>query len=262
LKQEAIKTALRVVDASERLNVLREYLQVAVLRSLHESQTFKSLSFVGGTALRFLHGLPRFSEDLDFSLEAPTEYQPESWLGKVKRDLERQGFDAELSWNEMKTVQVAWIKLSGILEEAGIAARKGQKLSIKLEMDTCPPAGAVLESSIVHRHIMFAVRHHDLSSLFAGKVRAIVTQPLTKGRDWYDLLWYRSRKDPVEPNPVLLKSSLAQAGMQYHGDWRQLLWSKLEILDVDTVRADVEPFLEHNADTMLLSRENLEKSLA
>jgi len=49
-------------------------------------------------------------------------------------------------------------------------------------------------------------------------VRAIVARLFVKGLDWYDLLWYRSRKEPVEPNPVLLKTSLAQAGMQYHGD--------------------------------------------
>jgi hypothetical protein len=92
-------------------------------------------------------------------------------------------------------------------------------------------------------------------------VRAIVARLFVKGWDWYDLLWYRSRKEPVEPNSVLLSSSLAQAGMQYHGDWRQLLWGKLETLDVNKVRDDVETFLEHHADAKLITRENLAKLL-
>ena len=69
MKEEAIAIAGEESDPSRRLNVLREYLQACILRSLHESEGFVQLSFVGGTALRFLYNLPRFSEDLDFTLE-------------------------------------------------------------------------------------------------------------------------------------------------------------------------------------------------
>ncbi len=261
MRQEAVRSALRFENATDRLNVLREYLQASTLRSLHESQSFKSISFVGGTALRFLHELPRFSEDLDFSLEATANYQPELWLQKIKRDLEFQGFTIEVTWNDRKTVHVAWIKLSGILEETGIAARQGQKLAIKLEIDTHPPAGAVMQTSMVHRHIMFAIRHHDLPSLMAGKVRAIITRPFVKGRDWYDLLWYCSHRERVEPNQELLTSALQQVGISYDGDWRKLLRNQLSRLQLAEVLADVEPFLEHRQDALLLTRDNLEQVL-
>jgi predicted nucleotidyltransferase component of viral defense system len=89
-----------VSDAGLKMNLLREYLQAFTLRSFHESKVFRCLSFVGGTALRFLHGLSRFSEDLDFSLEDAEGYDPKAWLKKIKRDLAFAGFDASVTWND------------------------------------------------------------------------------------------------------------------------------------------------------------------
>ena len=50
---------------------LREILQEIVLLGLYDSGFFNHAAFYGGTALRILHKLPRFSEDLDFSLLEP-----------------------------------------------------------------------------------------------------------------------------------------------------------------------------------------------
>ncbi len=60
MKEEAMRLIRDHTDQSKVLNLLREYLQAYVLRSLYESEAFNSLAFVGGTALRFLHNLPRF----------------------------------------------------------------------------------------------------------------------------------------------------------------------------------------------------------
>ena len=87
MKEQAIDLVQIVQAPAEKLNILREYLQAFVMRSLHESEAFACLSFVGGTALRFVYDLPRFSEDLDFSLEEPTGYDPLQWLKKLKRDM-------------------------------------------------------------------------------------------------------------------------------------------------------------------------------
>lgn len=69
-------------DPGRALNRLREYLQVFVLRSFHESEAFRPLAFVGGTALHFLHGLPRFSQHLDFSLVVGEGYEGKEWAAK------------------------------------------------------------------------------------------------------------------------------------------------------------------------------------
>jgi predicted nucleotidyltransferase component of viral defense system len=100
VKSDALRLAESAPDPVAAGNLIREYVQASILRSLHESRAFESLSFVGGTALRFLYNLPRFSEDLDFSLETPERYAPENWLKKLKRDLGFQGFDATISLNE------------------------------------------------------------------------------------------------------------------------------------------------------------------
>lgn len=74
MKDHALALTEKATDRGQALNTLREYLQALVLRSFYESEAFRNLAFVGGTALRFLHGLPRFSEDLDFSLVSPAGY--------------------------------------------------------------------------------------------------------------------------------------------------------------------------------------------
>ena len=264
MKEQALKIAENVDDPNEKLNRLREYLQAFVLRSLHESEAFQCLSFVGGTALRFLHGLPRFSEDLDFSLEKTLNYEPEKWLNKLKRDLIFAGFDPTLTWNDRKTVHTGWVRLAGLLQEAGLAPLPAQKLSIKLEIDTRPPPGAGLESRAVNRYFLMALQHHDLPSLMAGKLHALCIRKYTKGRDWYDLLWYRSLSPPVSPNLSLLQAALDQTEKTRTWPaetWREVLLKRLEALDWNTVRNDTAPFLERPADRDLLTREYLAKAI-
>ena len=92
MKEQALALAQAAANRGQALNSLREYLQALVLRSFHEAEAFRCVAFVGGTALRFLHGLPRFSEDLDFSLVSPDGYAGQAWMAKVKRDLVLAGF--------------------------------------------------------------------------------------------------------------------------------------------------------------------------
>ena len=92
MKEQALTLVRGVTDPGQALNRLREYLQALVLRSFHESEAFRPLAFVGGTAHRFLYGLPRFSEDLDFSLVSADGYAGKKWMAKVKRDLTLAGF--------------------------------------------------------------------------------------------------------------------------------------------------------------------------
>ena len=258
MKDRALALANESSDPNEKMNRLREYVQASCLRSLHESGAFSSLSFVGGTALRFLYQLPRFSEDLGLSLEDKTAYKPEQWLAKLKRDLQFAGFTSEISWHPDKTVQSAWIRIEGLLAEARIVSRPSQKLSIKLEIDTNPPAGAETETRLVNRHFLFALRHHSLPCLMAGKIRALLTRPWTKGRDWYDLIWYCARIPPVHPAESFLFSSLAQ-GDHFHNlsdfSWKTALVEKLDGIDEKAMIADVEPFLERPADKDLLSKD-------
>jgi len=260
VKDEALALVATSQDPGQKLNLLREYLQAFVLRSLSESEAFSQLSFVGGTALRFLHGLPRFSEDLDFSLERTAGYEPIKWLDKLKRDLALSGFVAELRWDDRRVVHSAWIRFSGLLQEAGLTPAPNQKLSIKLEIDSRPPSGAILIKSVVNRHMLFVLQYHDLPSLMSGKIHALITRSYTKGRDWYDLLWYRSRRPPVEPNLMLLENALRQTQETAvdAGPWQRQVLEKLATIDEQQMIDDVRPFLERAEDLRLMKRAHLE----
>ncbi len=264
MREQAVALAQNVESPAEKLNILREYLQAFVMRSLHESEAYICLSFVGGTALRFAFELPRFSEDLDFSLENPAGYEPVRWMGKLKRDMTLAGFDTALSWNDRKTVHTAWIKVAGLLNDAGLSAMANQNLSIKLEIDSRPPAGAESVRTVINRHMMFAVRHHSLPSLMAGKIHALTTRKYSKGRDWYDLLWYLSRRPSTEPNLVLLQNALDQtqgAGKFRAVNWREMLFENVQVMDFSKLLQDVEPFLERPQDARLLTAPHIQSLL-
>jgi hypothetical protein len=265
MKDEALSIIRDESDPAVKLNLLREYIQFKVLRSLHESEAFVNLAFVGGTALRFLFNLPRFSEDLDFSVEEKENYCPEKWMRKVKRDLELSGFNTVLKWNGGGTVHKAWIRIPELLKEAGLAAIENQNLSIKLEIDTRPPPGARIEKTLVTRQRIISLQHYDLPSLMAGKIHALITRKYGKGRDWYDLLWYRGRRPPIEPNQVLLQNAFDQTqgkGAFKATDWKMGILRRLDGLDCHTLKEDILPFLEHPEDAKLFSEENFRSLLS
>jgi hypothetical protein len=265
MKEEALAIVRDVTDPARKLNLLREYLQALVLRSLHESEAFLYLAFVGGTALRFVHNLPRFSEDMDFALEATAGYRARDWMTKVKNDLTLSGMDTTVNWNEKGTVHKAWIRIGGILADAGLSSLPAQKLSIKLEIDTRPPAGAVCQRTLVDRHRLLALQHYTLPSLMAGKAHALITRKYPKGRDWYDLLWYLARQPRVTPNLTQLRNALDQTqgkGVADAQQWRKAIASRLDEIDCNVLANDVQPFLERPDEASLLTRDTFLAALA
>jgi hypothetical protein len=138
-------------------------------------------------------------------------------------------------------------------------------LAVKIEVDTNPPQGAVLATTVVRRFVVLQLQHHDPASLLAGKLHAILQRPFTKGRDLYDLLWYLSDPAWPQPNLVLLNNALAQShwtGEKMTAEnWKQQVWLKLQGLDWKTVAEDVRPFVEPGFDVNLLSQANFERVL-
>jgi hypothetical protein len=247
--------------------LVREYLQARVLESLQDTGVFLRWAFVGGTALRFLFSLPRFSEDLDFSLIKEGEDAGFSTaLTEVKRALSLEGYRIEIKVNEQKSVASAWIRFPGLPHELGISPHPAQILSIKVETDTRPPAGAGIATSIVRRHVTLNLCHHDKPSLLAGKLHAVLSREWTKGRDLYDLVWYLADRTWPAPNLVLLNAALTQTGWKgpamTAGNWRDELRHRLETMNWKRARADVQPFLEREHDITLVTQETFSRLLA
>ncbi|MBM4387650.1 MAG: nucleotidyl transferase AbiEii/AbiGii toxin family protein, partial [Deltaproteobacteria bacterium] len=123
MKDYLIELVSNTRGDAAKLNVMREYIQIVVLRTIFERGRFAQLTFVGGTALRFIFGLPRFSEDLDFSLTAPTGYDFERMLTEIKRSFQDAGYSLSIRYKKEKTVNTAMLKFPELMFLAGLSHR-------------------------------------------------------------------------------------------------------------------------------------------
>ena len=244
-----------------KMNTMREYLQAYLLRILYDQGFFRTSAFLGGTALRFLYQIPRFSEDLDFSRVQLSQNSLGDLMKIIQQELTLAGYTTSISYKDVKTVQSAMIRYEKLLYETGLSPILSQKFSIKLEIDTHPPQGAVLQTEIVNRYFPLAFLSHDLASLFAGKINALLTRRYTKGRDFFDLGWYLSRWKELVPNLELLHNGLQQSGyskeMPTLQNWRHFLYQIVEQANWEKIKQDVENFLENPSDLAIFSKENL-----
>ena len=246
LKEKMKELATR----AEKYNALREHLQLLILRIIDEKGFFQNMAFVGGTALRILYDLKRFSEDLDFCLVNKTNFFFEKLLNDIKRELDLQGLEVEVVGKDKKTVAATFIKFNKLLHELNLSFHKDQNLTIKLEIDQNPPKGFKTELSVINKLFLIAINHYDLPSLFASKLHALLCRKYQKGRDYYDLIWYVGRR--IEPNFTLLNAAIEQT--EHHSlnlnrvNLKQTLKKRIEESDFDRLRQDIQPFLVDPAE--------------
>ena len=232
-------------------HVAREFLQVRLLEGLQDAGDTPNVAFHGGTALRLLFMTPRFSEDLVFTLTPTGGELDFVALGRsLTNDLSKEGYDVEIAVKTSTVVQEAFVRFRGLLYEMGVSPLRDETMMIKLEVDTNPPEGAVLTTSRIPRPYGANVRvlHHDQSSLFAGKIAAVLTREWVKGRDVFDLVWYASNTAWPAPNLAMLNAAVLQSGWSgpevTADNWRRLAWERLSRdADWETVRSDVERFV-------------------
>lgn len=241
---------------------VREYLQMRILQSLQSAGAMIPLAFHGGTALRVLYQMPRYSEDLDFALERQVEqYDFRKYLAAIQRDLTAETYDVEIRLNERRVVHSAFIRFRGLFHRLGLSPHETEILAIKLEIDTNPPSQATLDTTLVQHHVAVHLQHHDQASLLAGKLHALLQREYVKGRDWYDLYWYLSQPQWASPNIAMLNSALTQSGWE-KGDvtannWRGYVLERLDPLDWTQTVADVQRFLMNQEDIIAFKKETI-----
>jgi predicted nucleotidyltransferase component of viral defense system len=238
----------------EEEQATKEILQEVALYSLWRAGFFDVAAFQGGTSLRILHKLPRFSEDLDFILKEPnTDFEWSGYLDQLLDGLQEFGLQSEaLDKSQMdQRVKKALLKDNSVTNQLNLAfyrGRPGQKLNIKLEIDVEPPKGSGFEYSYLDFPLDFEVCHQDLSSNFSLKIHALLCRPYLKGRDWYDFNWYV--KQNIQPNLTHLQAALIQYGpwegqeIKIDSDWlNHILLEKVATIDWSEAVRDVERFL-------------------
>jgi predicted nucleotidyltransferase component of viral defense system len=227
------------------------------LKIFFDRGIYKNLAFVGGTALRFLFGLRRFSEDLDFSLVRKPGYNFDEFIAKTIYELKKAGFSVDIKKSTEGSVQSAFLKFNELLYLLGLSELKSQKLSIKLEVDSNPPPGWKTGLSLVSKHFVFTVTHFDLPSLFAAKLHACLFRQYLKGRDFYDLLWYLGKN--IIPNFELLNNAIEQTQHEKLNlskeNYKDFLREHLSQIDFTAARKDVERFIEDKNELKLLNKE-------
>ena len=259
---------------NDYINALREILQEVALLGLWRSKFFEKGAFYGGTALRILYGLDRFSEDIDFSLLEPLDaFELTSYTTFLQKEIKGFGFEVHVERIDkaiQTPVQSAFLKANtrnqlltietgeDILHEVP----KGQNLKIKLEVDSDPPPGFATHTRYLLQPIPFSVRAFVLPDLFAGKMHAILCRrwkSRVKGRDWYDLVWYAA--DHPELHLHHLEQRMRQTG-HWRGDaplsskkFKDLLANTVKHLDIDQARKEVEPFIKNPENLSIWSRE-------
>jgi predicted nucleotidyltransferase component of viral defense system len=268
---EAIQQLLKryaFQSISDEEAALREIAQEIVLLGLWRAKFFEHAAFYGGTALRILHGLDRFSEDLDFSLLASdTSFRLEPTFDFITSECEAFGFEIKVeAIDKIKdsAVRSAFVKGQTqkhlILIGSHRRVQRNRLLKVKFEVDTDPPSFARTEARFLFQPVPFSVLAYDESSLLAGKIHALLYrrwQNRVKGRDWYDWVWLIARG--VKVNLAHLEARMRQSGNLTRQALtltalRELIHDRIDSLDIDAAKEDVRPFLRDTRVTDAWSR--------
>ncbi|OGT31084.1 MAG: hypothetical protein A3E87_04160 [Gammaproteobacteria bacterium RIFCSPHIGHO2_12_FULL_35_23] len=199
----------------EEENALKEILQEIALFALSTTDFFTKALFQGGTSLRILYQLPRFSEDLDFLLKKPDKnFQWKKYIEIMKKVFILYGIEPEIidRGKESKTIHKLFIKDNSIgkILNLNFHHHINRKFLIKFEIDTNPPAGSKEEIKYLDFPIDYAIIAQDLPSNFAGKCHAILCREYVKSRDWFDFSWYVAKGTSI--NFKFLENALNQSG--------------------------------------------------
>ena len=241
----------------EMENFIREHLQVRALQLLFQSKFGGAFSFMGGTCLRICYDLKRYSEDLDFALDGDKRgYHFTELIDFVQKELQLVGFSLNTNVHEEKTVQKAFLRFQNLYSHFGLKSVKpNQKIHIKIEVDThpIPLKKEERESFFVARSgEIFPILKHTLPTLFAGKIIAILFRPYARGRDYYDLIWYLSRKTPL--NFRYLKAGAQGAKLENGLEVVHALKKKMSEVKPEIILRDMGRFLEDPIESSWISQ--------
>jgi len=277
-----------ISDPDMALKALREILQELILFTLYQGNFFNSAVFYGGTALRILHSLDRFSEDLDFALRPGINGFSFSLFQKsileglqnfsihVSFDIRKDEVSPQgIAESHVRTGPINTI-LSVEVDEKNRALRSlaqrfpsNQTIKIKLEVDTGPCRSFNEETFFPLYPVPFPLRAMTLSSMFAGKMHALLCRSWgnrVKGRDWYDCLWFLKKKIPIDL--AFLEDKLRHSGhwVEAHPlrieNFTALYLEKVENLDVEAAKKDVRVFLSGTPQVISSWSKDLFRSLA
>lgn len=272
---EKMLSRYKITTKGDAENALKEIVQEIALLGLQRANFFERAAFYGGTALRILYSLPRYSEDLDFTLLKPeANFSLKPYFSAVEKELQSFGFEVTIDSvekeNAASEIESAFIKANTRIHLLKIEAfnafaknaQREAKLKIKFEVDTEPAVDFKTETRFLINPIPFPVISLQRPDLFAGKLHALLYRQWgnrIKGRDFYDYIWYLQNGTPVRLSYLrekAIQSGHARAGELVNlKDLKFALLKRFATIDFEAAKKDVAPFIRDQAELAIWSRD-------
>ena len=259
----------------ERENAIKEIMQEIVLSGLSHGGFFEKAAFYGGTCLRIFHGLNRFSEDLDFALLDKDEcFSIETYFPAIEKEFLSYGIDVYFEYKNKvnnSKIQSAFLKGNTLMlmlqffpkQEEAKKVIFNQNIKIKFEIDMDNPKGGVTEFKYRFLPSPYEVQIFDESTLFAGKIHAILCRDYknhVKGRDYYDYLFYIGKETKL--NLVYLENKLKNSEKLITNNEKltlakvkNLLVERFSTVDFESAKEDVINFVSDKDSVLLWKKE-------
>ena len=241
----------QINNVTDKQNAVYEITQQVILAGLHRGGFFDRAAFYGGTCLRLFHQLPRFSEDMDFSLLSPDEdFKFENYFQPIIDEFDSIGRKVEIKKKDKKTfgrVDSAFLKDN--TDVYNIAFQTEKTVKVKIEVDTQPPLSFATEQKPLTIPYTFMVRCFQLPDLYAGKMHALVFRnwkTRVKGRDWYDFEWYVRWGIPLDFKHLQERISEFNGVEMSKDEFTAVLKERLSNTNIEDVKRDVRPFLRND----------------
>ena len=252
---DSMVAEFRRKNAADERNAIHEVMQQIALAGLARGGFFQKAAFYGGTCLRLLHDMHRFSDDMDFSLLEPDrDFHFEDYFPAVVEEFKLAGKDVEIKMKhkgQPSAIESAFLKESSDVFDIGFTTEKRQK--VKIEVDIDPPPKFSTEMCVLNEPRSCIVRAYTLPDLFAGKVSAALFRKWKrriKGRDWYDVAWYIAKRVPLDLAHLVerAKESAPEADVSTPEKVIAAFNARIDSIDFENARADVEPYVMDKAE--------------
>ena len=232
---------------TKKRGILREYLQSKILEIIYNQRLSLNLLFVGGTSLRLLRGLDRFSEDLDFNVINLTTSQIEGLMNTLIKQLKQQNLEIDFYRNKTRKRTYYEIRFKNLLYELGISLNPEEKLTIKFDFEKFWK-GQQKELVLFNRYgFLTEITTISLNQMLTQKVFAYINRQQTLPRDMYDIVWLYSQGAKIDWKFIndnrLPKNLIQKALAKFNQDKRHL----------NTLARKLRPFLINESNLTKLS---------
>jgi len=250
LSDEALIQAAkeRGMPEGKMRGILREYLQVLILKELYRMEAGKKFCFTGGTYLRLVHQTKRFSEDLDFNAKGLTKAGFENALNKVKASLKKAGMDPQLAFSHWQNLWVAELVFPDIERVYGVVSRYSRKEGIMIKLEVNRPTWKIEPEALMIKGFgeMYPAVCTQRGAFFADKIDALMKK--NRARHLFDLMFMLGAKYPIDEK-VLRAVGVKEAPLE-------ALARRVELFSPAELKAQAEslrPFLfeEHEAELIV-----------